>query len=101
MFAVILRGIDIASRAKDFFSYLLSVGIVSVYAVQVMINALVVTGSIPPTGLPLPLISAGNTSLIVFMGAFGVLYNVSAHATERLVKPLRHAKRNARLKKAG
>lgn len=101
MFAVILRGIDIASRAKDFFSYLLSVGIVSVYAVQVMINALVVTGSIPPTGLPLPLISAGNTSLIVFMGAFGVLYNVSAHATERLVKPLRHAKRGARLKKAG
>jgi cell division protein FtsW len=48
-----------------------------IFAVQIGVNALVVTGSIPPTGLPLPLISAGNTSLIVFMSAFGILYSIS------------------------
>jgi len=35
------------------------------------------TGSIPPTGIPLPFISAGGTSLMVFMGAIGVLVNVA------------------------
>ena len=94
MFLVIARGVRIASRAKDFFSYLLSVGVISVYAVQVMINALVVTGLIPPTGLPLPLISAGNTSLIVFMAGFGVLYNISTKSqTVELKKPITYSKR--------
>ena len=75
---LIARGIRAASRAKDLFGCILASGITMVYAVQVVINALVVSGSIPPTGLPLPLISSGNTSVIVFMAAFGVLYNVSA-----------------------
>lgn len=35
------------------------------------------TGSIPPTGIPLPFISAGGTSLMVFMGAIGVLINIA------------------------
>ncbi len=77
IFALIVCGIKAAGKAKDFFGYMLAVGITSVYAVQAAVNALVVTGSIPPTGLPLPLISAGNTSIIVFMTMFGVLYNVS------------------------
>ena len=53
------------------------IGVTFVFLVQVAVNALVVTGSIPPTGLPVPLISAGNTSLIVFLVAFGVLYSIS------------------------
>ena len=77
MYFVIFRGLKIALSCKDYFGYLLSLGITGVYSVQVMINALVVTGSIPPTGLPLPLISAGNTSIIIFMAAFGILYNIS------------------------
>ncbi len=77
MYIVIFRGLKIALSCKDYFGYLLSIGITGVYSVQVMINALVVTGSIPPTGLPLPLISAGNTSIIIFMSAFGILYNIS------------------------
>ena len=36
-----------------------------------------VTGSIPPTGIPLPFISAGGTSLMVYMGAMGVLINIA------------------------
>ena len=61
---------------------MLAVGITGIFGVQTLVNALVVTGSIPPTGLPLPLVSAGNTSLIVFLFSFGVLYNVSRNTTD-------------------
>ena len=77
-FFLIYRGIKIASMAKDFFSFLLAMGIVLVYGIQTLFNALVVSGSIPPTGLPLPLISSGNTSLIITMASMGVLYAISA-----------------------
>lgn len=75
--ALIYCGIRTAARCKDMFGFLTAAGITAVYAIQVVINALVVSGSIPPTGLPLPLISSGNTSLIVTMAAMGVLYNIS------------------------
>lgn len=71
------RGYKTAVKCKNFFGFILAVGITTVFTVQALINALVVTGSIPPTGLPLPFISCGNTSLIVFMTAFGILYNIS------------------------
>ena len=74
---LIFYGIRVASRAEDFFSMLLSAGITLVYGIQTVINALVVSGSIPPTGLPLPLISSGNTSLIITMASMGLLYSVS------------------------
>ena len=74
---LIWRGVRTAARAKDFFSFLLSSGITAVYAVQTALNALVVSGAIPPTGLPLPLISSGNTSLIITMAFMGILYAVS------------------------
>ena len=74
---LIWRGIRAAARAKDFFSFLLASGITAIYAVQTALNALVVSGAIPPTGLPLPLISSGNTSLIITMAFMGVLYAVS------------------------
>lgn len=76
---IIFRGIKIASKTKDMFGFLLSVGITFIFGIQVIINALVVTGSIPPTGLPLPLVSSGNTSIIIFMAEFGILYNVSSN----------------------
>lgn len=77
-FFLVFRGLRAASRANNFFSMLLAAGITMVYGIQTVINALVVSGSIPPTGLPLPLISSGNTSLIVTMASMGVLYAVSA-----------------------
>ena len=70
-------GVRTASRSKDLFGFLLASGITAVYAIQVVLNALVVSGCIPPTGLPLPLVSAGNTSLIFTMASMGVLFNVS------------------------
>ena len=74
---LIWSGIKVAKRADDFFSFLMATGITFVYAIQTVINALVVSGSIPPTGLPLPLISSGNTSLIITMASMGILYAIS------------------------
>ncbi|MDE7301171.1 MAG: putative lipid II flippase FtsW, partial [Clostridia bacterium] len=74
---IIFRGFKIATRCKDRFGFLLASGITLVYGIQVVINALVVSGTIPPTGLPLPLISSGNTSLIITVASMGVLYSIS------------------------
>ena len=76
---IIYRGIRIASKAKNVFGFIMAVGITMIFGIQVIVNALVVTGSIPPTGLPLPLVSSGNTSIIIFMAEMGVLYNVSKY----------------------
>lgn len=75
---LIFCGIKTAMEAEDFFSFLMASGITLVYGIQTVVNALVVSGSIPPTGLPLPLISSGNTSLIITMASMGVLYAISA-----------------------
>ena len=75
---VILRGVRIAVNSRDKFSCFLAGGISAVIAVQSLLNFAVVTGSIPPTGLPLPFISYGGTSLVVFMTAIGLLLNLSA-----------------------
>ena len=74
---IVWRGFKIAKNCNNRFGYLLAAGFTMVYGIQVVINALVVTGAIPPTGLPLPLISSGNTSLIITMASMGVLYNIS------------------------
>lgn len=74
---LIFSGYKIAIKANTRFGCLLAVGITSVLAVQVVLNIAVVTGLVPPTGLPLPLISAGSTSLVVFLGAIGILLNIS------------------------
>ncbi|MGN1078509.1 MAG: putative lipid II flippase FtsW [Candidatus Gallimonas sp.] len=74
---IVWRGFRIARACDDFFGFMLVSGIVLAFAVQSALNALVVSGCIPPTGLPLPLVSAGNTSLIVTMSGMGVVYGVS------------------------
>jgi cell division protein FtsW len=78
---LIWRGVRVAARANDFFSFLVATGITAVYAIQTLLNALVVSGAIPPTGLPLPLISSGNTSLIITMAFMGLLYAISSQGT--------------------
>jgi len=74
--ALVWYGYRVAMRAKDRFGCYLAVGISTIIAVQVLLNIAVVTGAVPPTGLPLPFISAGSTSLLVFMSAVGVVLNV-------------------------
>lgn len=67
----------IGMRADNKFSAFLCFGIGAIISIQTILNIAVVTGSIPPTGLPLPFISAGSTSLLVFMSAIGVVLNVN------------------------
>ena len=74
--AVIVCGIKIAINSKNRFGCYLASGITSLIGIQTMLNIAVVTGLIPPTGLPLPFISAGSTSLVVFMSAIGILLNI-------------------------
>lgn len=74
---VIYRGIRIALRSEDRFAALVAAGISCTLAIQVMINIGVVTNAIPATGQPLPFISKGGTSILVFCGATGILLNIS------------------------
>ncbi len=76
---IVWRGFRIANACDNFYGYMLVSGITLVFAVQSALNALVVSGCIPPTGLPLPLVSAGNTSLVVTMAGMGLVYAVSRH----------------------
>lgn len=76
-FVLIVSGVMVAMRAGDRYNSLLATGITAVIAIQTLINIAVVSGSIPPTGLPLPYISAGGSSLIVFMFASGLLVNIA------------------------
>ena len=76
-FVLIYRAVKIALKAPDRFGSYLAGGIACIIAIQVLINIAVVTGSIPPTGLPLPFISAGSSSLIVFCSSIGILQSIS------------------------
>ncbi|MGL4569729.1 MAG: stage V sporulation protein E [Clostridium sp.] len=76
------RGIRIAMKAKDSYGSMLAIGITSIIAIQSIINIAVVTGSMPVTGVPLPFISYGGTSLVINLMAMGILLNISRQ-TER------------------
>jgi cell division protein FtsW len=75
------RGLRIAAWAPDEFGRLLAVGIVAWIVFQAFINISAITGLIPLTGIPLPFISYGGTSLAVILAAFGILLNISKHST--------------------
>ncbi|MBQ3571984.1 MAG: putative lipid II flippase FtsW [Clostridia bacterium] len=83
---IALRIIATAKASKDFFGYFLSTGVACIFIIQIAVNILVVTGSIPPTGLPFPLISSGNTQIITFLGAFGIINNVYRNNKYNLTK---------------
>ncbi|MBR2476883.1 MAG: putative lipid II flippase FtsW [Clostridia bacterium] len=80
LFAVLIwKGIQIAMRAPDKFSSLLVAGIISLVAIQVILNIAVVTSSMPATGVPLPFFSYGGTSLIIMLCGMGIVLNVTRH----------------------
>lgn len=76
---LIWRGIRIALNIEDLFGCLLATGIVALITVQSLIHIAVVTSSIPTTGIPLPFVSYGGTSLILYMSSVGILLNISRH----------------------
>lgn len=74
-------GLKIADRTKGQYQKLLAVGITAVITVQAMLNVWVVLGIFPLTGVPLPFISYGGTSLAVLLGAVGLLLNIARGTT--------------------
>lgn len=77
----IWRGLKVAMNAQDSFGSLLAAGITSLVAIQALINILVVTSSMPVTGMPLPFFSYGGSSLLFLMISMGILLNISRSAT--------------------
>lgn len=77
---VIWRGIIIALRTEDLFGSYLATGITALITVQSLMNIGVVTSSLPTTGITLPFISFGGTSLVMYMAAIGILLNISRFA---------------------
>jgi len=80
--------IKIALNAKDRFGALLCSGVAFVIGVQTLLNIAVVSGSIPPTGLPLPFISSGGTSVMMFMAAIGICLNVNKQSVNNRIKKM-------------
>ena len=76
----------VGMNCKDKFGKFLCYGIGTLIFIQSFINLAVVTGSIPPTGLPLPFISFGGTSLAVFLGAVGIVLNVHRSNLKNMLK---------------
>lgn len=80
-------GIQIASRAADGYGFMLATGITALVVGQAVGNIAMVSGVIPVTGVPLPFISFGGTSLIVNCAAIGLLISVGRRMTSKVFKP--------------
>ncbi len=77
---LIWRGYRIAAAAPDLFGTLLAAGITTMVAVQALVNIGAVTGLLPITGIPLPLISYGGSSLLFTLAGLGMLASVSRYS---------------------
>lgn len=75
------RGFRIACSTKDRFGALLAAGIAALISWQAIINIAVATNSIPATGVPLPFVSYGSSSLFFLLGGIGILLNIAQHPT--------------------
>lgn len=81
LFSLMLwRGVRIALGAPDLYGSFLAIGIITMVAIQVMINIGVVIGLMPVTGITLPLLSYGGSSLTLMLMAIGVLLNISRYS---------------------
>lgn len=74
---IVFRGMVVSMKCRNRFGSLLAAGISIVFGFQVFVNIGVVTGLLPTTGQALPFISAGGTSLLVFLAAMGLLLSIS------------------------
>jgi len=83
---LVILAFRIARRAKDYLGKMIAIGIGSLFAFQVFINIGVVTSLLPNTGIPLPLMSAGLSSLLVYLGMIGMLLNISLQPAQKVEK---------------
>ena len=82
----ILRGYWIALNAQDRFSTVLASGLVTLIAVQTVLNLCVVTNLLPSTGIALPFFSYGGTALAVNLGEMGIVLSISRHIKKRKIQ---------------
>jgi cell division protein FtsW len=73
------RGFKIATHAPDRFGAFLAIGLTTMIVAQALFNISVVLGLVPTKGIPLPLVSAGGSSLLISLLGMGILMNVSQH----------------------
>ena len=86
LFGIFLhRGFIIAKKCPDMFGKLLAIGITFSICFQAFINMSVASSFLPATGIPLPLISYGGSSLFVSLCMIGVLINISKKKVQRIV----------------
>lgn len=78
-FLLAWRGLRIAVRVEDTFASMLAIGITSMIIIQALINMAVVTSLLPVTGITLPLISYGGSSLVINVVSLALLLNISAY----------------------
>lgn len=83
-FIIVWRGIKIAAEAKDAFGSLMATGVVCLYLCHILLNVGGATGIMPLTGLPLPLMSYGGSSLVTNMAALGILESVHIRRKEMM-----------------
>ena len=83
---LILRGFRIARRADNRFSTVLAAGLVTLIAVQTILNLCVVTNLLPSTGIALPFFSYGGTALAVNLGEMGIVLNISRSGNNRTIR---------------
>jgi len=82
LFLILLyRGLNIAHQAPDRFGGMLALGLIGGIIIQAMMNIAVVTASVPATGLPLPFISYGGSSLVATALALGIVLNISQQSS--------------------
>jgi cell division protein FtsW len=79
-------GIKIARRAPDRFGMLVASGITIWIALQALINMGAVSGALPVTGVPLPLVSFGGSSLVITLVGMGILTNIATQSRRRVAK---------------
>lgn len=75
---IIVRAIFIANVSSDYFGTFLAIGIATMFAIHVGINIAMNIGLVPVTGIPLPFISAGGTSMIISLLSVGILESIYA-----------------------
>ncbi len=85
---IMIRGVQISKHAPDLFGRYLAFGITLMIAINVLINSFVNSGLMPVTGLPMPFISYGGTSMIFSAAAIGILLNISKY-TETMPKKVK------------
>ncbi|MGB5105852.1 MAG: putative lipid II flippase FtsW [Candidatus Zixiibacteriota bacterium] len=79
---LVWRGVRIAIHSPDLPGFYLALGITVVVFCQAMTNLMVATAMIPATGLPLPFLSYGGSSMVITCAAIGILLNISRYAVE-------------------